>query len=44
MIIRISRVLKEYLKQAIGAFIRVYHFLPDELREFLSRLNGNDDT
>jgi len=39
-----SKVLKEYLKQAIGAFIRVYHFLPDELREFLSKLNGNDDT
>ncbi len=33
-----SKVLKEYLKQAIGAFVRVYHFLPDELRKFLSRL------
>lgn len=43
MIVYIGKLLQEYLKQAIGAFIRVYHYLPDELRKLLSRLEDKNE-
>ncbi len=38
MIIRINKILKEYLIQAINSFIYRYHWLPEQLRKLLKKL------
>jgi len=38
MLVKINKILKEYLIQAINSFIYRYHWLPDQLREFKEKL------
>jgi len=42
VIIKIDRVLKEYLIQAINSFGNRYGWLPEPLRKLLIKLEGKD--
>lgn len=42
MIIKINKLLKEYLIQAINSFIYRYHWLPEPLRRLLIKLEKKD--